>query len=162
MDAHRAEDFGACAAMWSDAAVTRYIGGRPSSRSESWMRILTYAGSWSLLGYGFWAVRDRRNGAFIGEAGFSDFHRDIAPGHDGIPEIGWVLMPSSHGQGFATEAVQAALAWADAALACQTTVCLIDAANAASLRLAAGAGYAARGQALLAGRPIGVFARARP
>lgn len=37
---HRAEDFEDVAALWADPDVVRYIGGTPSSRSESWGRLL--------------------------------------------------------------------------------------------------------------------------
>jgi len=37
---HRVEDFAACAAMWADPVVTRYIGGRPFTAEEVWTRLL--------------------------------------------------------------------------------------------------------------------------
>ena len=55
--------------------------------------------------------------------------------------MGWVLAPHTHGQGYAAEAAQAALAWGDAHLPVARTVCLIDVANLPSLRLAAKCGY---------------------
>ena len=51
---HRLEDFENMYAMWSDPAVTRYIGGKTFSREDVWARLLRYAETWSLLGYGFW------------------------------------------------------------------------------------------------------------
>ena len=47
----------------------------------------------------------------------------------------------AHGRGIATEAVRAIVAWADRALAAECTACIISPANAASLRVAAKAGY---------------------
>ena len=67
--------------------------------------------------------------------------RDLQPGFDGAPEIGWVLSPTAHGQGFATEAVQAALAWADASLDQRATACIIAPANTASIRVALKNGF---------------------
>ena len=88
------------------------------------------------MGYGFWAVEEKGTGRFLGEVGFADFKRNIAPTLDGMPEIGWVLAPYAHGRGIATEAVGAALAWADGHLDADHTACLIAPANEASRRVA--------------------------
>ncbi|HEY0776819.1 MAG TPA: GNAT family N-acetyltransferase, partial [Gemmatirosa sp.] len=111
---HVPADVAECAAMWADPLVTRHIGGRPSSEEEVWARVLRYAGLWALLGFGYWVVRERASGRFVGEVGLADFRRDVTPPLGGAPEVGWVLAPWAHGRGFATEAVRAALAWADA------------------------------------------------
>ena len=50
-----------------------HIGGKPFTREESWARLLRYGGLWSLLGYGYWAVRDKESGRFAGELGFAGF-----------------------------------------------------------------------------------------
>ena len=138
---HRPEDLDACAALWGDPEVTRYIGGKPSSREEVWSRILRYAGHWFWLGFGFWAVQEKATGQFIGEIGFADFKRSIEPSIDGLPEIGWVLTPSMQGRGYATEAVREVTMWGDARFASGTTVCLIHPDNEPSLRVAAKSGY---------------------
>ena len=122
--------------MWASPIVTLHIGGRPFTTEESWSRLLRYAGHWSFLGFGYWAVVERGSNRFVGEVGFADFHRDITPSFDGAPEAGWVLAPWSYGQGFATEALAAATAWIDAARDPDRTVCIIDPENAASIRVA--------------------------
>jgi RimJ/RimL family protein N-acetyltransferase len=76
---HTPDDFDECAAMWGDPQVTRYIGGRPSTQEEVWTRLLRYAGMWALLGLGYWVVRERETGRFVGEVGFSDFRREMTP-----------------------------------------------------------------------------------
>lgn len=135
---HVLADFDELAAMWADPEVVRFIGGVPSTRGESWARLLRYIGHWAALGHGFWAIFDHE-GRFVGELGFADFHRDVTPPFD-IPEAGWVLARWAHGQGFAREALDAALAWADAHL--QTDLaCVIEPDNARSLRLAAACGF---------------------
>jgi RimJ/RimL family protein N-acetyltransferase len=111
--AHRASDFDAVAAMWGDAEVARFIGGSPSTRQESWFRMLRYAGLWPMVGFGYWAIADRAKGRFLGDVGFADFQRGM-PELDGVPEVGWALVPHAWGRGVATEAVQAVLAWSDA------------------------------------------------
>lgn len=100
-----------------------------------------YVGLWAFLGYGFWAVEERDSGAFVGDVGFTEALRDLDPPISGIPEAGWVLVPAFHGRGYASEAIQAALDWADRVLGASRTVALIASENAASLRLGKRFGY---------------------
>jgi RimJ/RimL family protein N-acetyltransferase len=139
---HRPDDLDECAAMWGDPIVTRYIGGKPFSREEVWARLLRYVGHWSLLGFGFWVICEKATGRFVGEVGFADFKRDLEPSFEGAPEIGWVLAPWAHGNGFATEAVRAVVAWSETRFgAGARTVCIIDPGNEASFRVAGKCGY---------------------
>lgn len=108
LDAHRLDDFESLAALWADPLVVRYIGGTPRDREDSG-RLMRYAGHWALLGYGNWAVRDKQSGEYLGSIGFFDGLRDITPALD-APEMGWTLVSSAHGKGYATEALRAALA----------------------------------------------------
>lgn len=161
---HTLADVDACAAMWADPLVTRHIGGRPSTAEEVWARVLRYAGLWALLGYGYWVVRERASGRFVGEVGLADFRRDLTPSLGGAPEVGWALAPWAHGQGFATEAVRAALAWGDAHLVDHDgtparSVCLIAPENAASIRVAEKCGFREAGRAAYKGTDTLVFAR---
>lgn len=136
---HQVSDFEASCRLWGNDEVTRYIGGRPSTPEEVWSRLLRYAGHWDLLGYGYFAVVEKRSGAMIGEFGLADFLRSIDPPLTD-PEAGWVLHPDHHGKGFATEALTALLAWADRRKMTRTC-CLIDPENTPSLRLARRLGY---------------------
>lgn len=145
--------------MWADPVVTRHIGGRPSTREESWSRLLRYAGLWPLLGFGYWAVEDKATGRFVGDVGFADFQRDITPPFEGAPEAGWVLAPWAHGRGYATEAVRAALAWADAHLGGARAVCIIDSGNDASIHVATKCGFAEYARTLYKGGPAVLFRR---
>ena len=135
------DDYEDSAAMWGDPVVVRYITARPFTREECWARYLRYVGHWQVLGYGFWTVRDRASGAFVGEVGFGEFRREIEPRLDDAPEIGWVLSPAAHGKGFATEAASAALDWMARTHAPARTVCIIQPENSASLRVAEKCGY---------------------
>jgi RimJ/RimL family protein N-acetyltransferase len=159
--AHRLDDFDACARMWADAQVTRFIGGRPSTEQESWSRLLRYAGHWALLGFGYWALEEKSSGRFAGELGFADFKRELTPSIRGTPELGWVLAPEAQGKGYATEALQAAIAWADARFSWPRTVCLIHPDNQASLRVAAKCGYREKLRTELHGAPTILFERLR-
>jgi RimJ/RimL family protein N-acetyltransferase len=156
---HGLQDFAESAAMWGDAEVTRYIGGRPFTEEEVWARLLRYVGHWAVLGFGYWVVREKATGTFVGEVGFADYRRDITPPFDDAPETGWVLAPSAHGQGYATEAVNAALAWGDAHFGARRTVCLIDVDNVASMRVAEKCGYRELVRTAYKGQPAVIFER---
>lgn len=160
--AHRLEDFADSLALWSDPVVTRYIGGSPHAAEEVWSRLLRYAGHWAMLGFGYWVLRERRSGRFLGEVGFADYNRAIEPSIDGEPEAGWVIAPWAHGSGYASEAVRALHAWGDRHLASSSTVCLIHPGNAASIRVAEKVGYAVRVRTAYHGSPTLLYARARP
>lgn len=156
---HRLEDFAASAAMWADAAVTRFIGGRPLSQEEAWARFLRYAGHWSLTGFGYWAIEESASGDFVGEVGFADYKREIQPSIQNIPELGWVFVPRVHGRGYATEAVGAALGWGRTHLSSPSTVCLIHPANLASIRVAEKCGFRKYHDAIYKNEPTLLFAR---
>ncbi|WP_144158182.1 GNAT family N-acetyltransferase [Paraburkholderia sp. BCC1885] len=141
MRPHVLEDFNDSFAMWSDPEVIRFIGGQPFTREEVWARLLRYAGHWKLLGFGYWAVREKAGGRFVGEVGFANFRRQIEPPLDDMPEVGWALTPTAQGRGYATEAVRAALRWADAKWPAADTACIIAPENAPSLRVAQKSGY---------------------
>ena len=139
---HRLADFESVAAMWGDPDVTRFIGGKPSSREESWARLLRYPGMWWLVGYGFWAFEEKATGAFVGEGGFGAFKREIDPPFD-APEQGWALAPAAHGKGYAREAMTAALTWGEQHFGRRDFVCMISPENTPSLKLAEKLGYRA-------------------
>jgi RimJ/RimL family protein N-acetyltransferase len=138
---HALGDYVDSAAMWAEAETTRHIGGTPSTPEESWARLLRNVGHWAVAGYGFWVIRDRATGRFMGEVGLKQFRRDLDPAWESLPEIGWVLAPWARGRGMASEAAAAVLAWGDRHLAGARTLCLIDPDNAASLRVAAKCGF---------------------
>ena len=127
--------------MVRDEAVFRHIGGKPLTREESWLRFLRHVGHWQLLDFGFWVVRERRGGEFVGHVGFGDFRREITPNFCDDPEMGWVLARSAHGKGYATEAAQAAINWMGLRHRPARIVCMIEPENAGSLRVAAKCGF---------------------
>jgi RimJ/RimL family protein N-acetyltransferase len=157
-----AGDLDSLMAMWNDPAVLTHLGGGSRSREEIWMRILRYAGCWSVVGYGAWLVEARATGAYIGEVGFRELKRDSEPSFAGTPEIGWAILPAWHGRGVASEAVAAALAWGDAHIDAAETVCIIAPTNAPSLRLAARFGYERKSDLTYRGHPQVLLGRRRP
>jgi len=77
-----------------------------------------------------WALERKSDGAFIGRAGF--LHPPDWPGF----EIGWTVGREHWGQGFATEAARAALAFAFEELGRETVISLIRPGNDRSVRVA--------------------------
>lgn len=157
---HRMEDFDAYAAFWADPEVVRFITGVPSTRENSWGRMLRVNGMWHLMGFGFLAIEEKATGRLLGEAGFQDMRRDFEPSIEGTLETGWALIPSAHGKGYATEAVGALIAWADAHFPSRRMTCIISPQNQASLRLAAKFGFREFARSDYHG-PIIVLARER-
>jgi len=150
-------DFEDSAVMWGDPEVVRHMGGQPATREMSWSRTLRYIGHWSVYGYGFFAVRDVQ-GRFVGEVGVADFRRDIDPPIT-IPEAGWVIVPSAQGQGYASEALAAALRWFEEAHGPQDVACMIDSPNTRSLRVAAKHGFVETRRTTYHGEPVILFSR---
>ncbi|MBK9033104.1 MAG: GNAT family N-acetyltransferase [Myxococcales bacterium] len=156
---HRKADLDACYALWSDPDVVRHIGGVASPKDAVWMRLVQYVGHWALNGYGYWLVEDRASGRFVGEVGVADFMREVDPPIDGVPEAGWVISPWAQNRGHATEALTAVLAWAHDHLDDPEIACLIDPANAPSLRVAAKADFREVAQTAWRGHPSVVLRR---
>jgi len=135
------KDFEDYAAMMADAGSFRFSERGPMGRDEAWTRLLRHVGHWAVLGWGLFAAEDKASGRFVGEVGLGDFRRCLATPYDSAPEAGWTIAPEWQGRGYATEAMQAALAWIRERLGAERTVCLIHADNAASLRVAAKLGF---------------------
>ena len=132
--------FEAYATAWADPRMTKFIGGQPRTRSESWGKFLQGIGLWPLFGYGYWGLANRETGTFLGNAGLASFERGISE-LEGYPEAGWSFVPDAWGRGLATEAMIAILEWADDTLHRPEIRCLIDEGNIASQRVAAKLGF---------------------
>lgn len=139
MTPHGLADFPELVRLWSDPQVVRFLGGAPHAEEDIWARLLRYAGSWALLGFGFWAVRTTVDGAYIGDVGFLEGRRSGVHGFDGDPEIGWSLHVAAQGKGYASEAVKGALQWGAAHFEGRfnRAVAMIHPDNAASVAVAA-------------------------
>jgi RimJ/RimL family protein N-acetyltransferase len=156
---HQLDDFAAYAALWADPIVTRYTSGRPLAEEEAWTRLLRYVGHWALLGFGYWVVEDKATGGFIGEVGFAENKRNIAGWVEETPEIGWILVSQSHGNGYATEAVRAVVTWGEERFGARQTGCIIHPDNAASIRVAEKCGYRKFHDAKYREHPVLLFMR---
>lgn len=158
--AHRPDDFAACRAIWSDPEVVRHIGGKPATGEDAWRRLLTYAGLWSLLGFGYWAIEARHSGEYVGDIGYAEFRRDMAPSLRGMLECGWALARTAQGKGFASEALAAIETWRRAHFPEARAVCIIAPGNAASIRVAEKAGLRRWCETTYHGEPTLVFTHA--
>jgi RimJ/RimL family protein N-acetyltransferase len=87
----------------------------------------------SAEGYGLWAVEVRATGAFLGFVGLSVPRWDAA--FAPCTEIGWRLARWAWGQGYATEAAQAALATAFGPAGLSEVVSFTPAGNVRSRRV---------------------------
>lgn len=129
------------AEAWADPRMTEFIGGKPRTRNESWGKFLQGIGLWELFGYGYWAFVDRQSGAYLGSGGLAQFERGV-PELENFPEAGWAFVPDAWGKGFATEAMVAALDWADNVRQLGEVRCIIDPGNTASHNVAVKLGFA--------------------
>ena len=137
----RAADFDAWFAISQQPDFHRYLTPEPMPAEEVWKLLLRSAGHWVIMGYGFWAVEEKASGRFVGGIGFLNLKRALDPPLGEAPEIGWVLDPALHGQGYASEGVAAALAWGQNHFGSVRTVCIIHPDNQPSLGVAAKFGY---------------------
>lgn len=158
---HTVADFEDSSAMWADPDVVRLISGQTASKAQSWSRMLTYAGLWHHLGYGYWVVCDKSSGIFLGEVGFADFQRALEPPVSGVPEIGWAFRTQAQGRGYAVEAVRRILEWSDRYLSRPTTFCIFDPTHQRSLKLAEKAGFTIAATTQNAGKGVVVMSRPR-
>jgi RimJ/RimL family protein N-acetyltransferase len=116
--------------MCADPEVMRFLGGKPWTRMEAWRHMATMLGHWQLRGHGLWAVEERATGRFVGRVG------SIEPvGWPGF-EIGWTLVRSAWGKGYATEAASRALEYAFSDLGREHVISLIHPENTASVAVA--------------------------
>lgn len=122
-------DLDAWAEIVADEETTEFIGG-VQSREDAWRSIALYLGHWALRGYGQWAVEVRGSGRFIGRAGL------WYP--EGWPEleVGWTLSRDAWGEGYATEAGEAAIEWAFSSLGLERVGAVIAVENARSRAVA--------------------------
>lgn len=158
---YRPEDLDAHVAIHRDPEVMRHLG-PPSTREDCWRRLLGGPTLWDWLGYGYWGVERRDDGAYLGHVGFADFKRDLEPSLEKIPEIGWIFATEAQGRGYALEAGRAALAWADAALQAAETAAIIAPDNLRSIRLAEKLGFVRAEETLYRDEPILIVRRKRP
>lgn len=155
---YRAEDLDARAAMMREPETVRYVGGA-QSREECWGRIQRYVGHFALHGYGLLAVVEKASGRLAGEAGLAHFERGLGAEFDCHVEAGYIFAAWARGQGYAREAMAALIADDAARRGPRPIVCIINPANAASLKLAGRLGFMAFDEAIYHDHPVALLRR---
>ncbi len=122
-------DFPAYAQFWASRR-SRHMGG-PRDTEGAWFWFCHDSAMWGLLGHGALMIDRLDSGETVGLVGVNA--GPLFP----ETELGWMLYPDHEGQGLATEAARALLAWAFGALPLGSLVSYVDPANAASGALAA-------------------------
>ena len=149
------EDVAALAELYADAEVMRYISyGVLDAAGFARVRE-KYERVEAERGFTFWAIVERSTGRFLGDVGFGVY----AP--TGEPELGYTIVRDAWGRGYASEAAKACLDAALEHLDAERVVALVDAENAASLRVADRIGMEREGTVDAHGRPHVLFTKAR-
>ncbi|RSK42542.1 N-acetyltransferase [Hymenobacter perfusus] len=148
-------------ALHNDPVFYRFLGNKPQTEEEVWRRMLGQLGHWAMFGYGAWSIEEKATGRYIGSVGFFDFQRDLTPSLKDTLEAGWTIAPRLHGRGYATQALQAALAWIEPRFPAARLTCIIDPDNAASLNVARKFGFHEFARTTYHNEPIVLLERAR-
>jgi RimJ/RimL family protein N-acetyltransferase len=137
----RKDDFRPYHALLQHPQVHRHFGPEPMGQEECWRRLSAAVGSWTLIGFGGWAVERKSDGKLVGMLSLFNAWRAMEPEFGEEPEMGWIFAHEVHGQGMAREACRAVIEWAEANLDPTPIWAIIAPANDASLKLAAKLGF---------------------
>ncbi len=127
------EDFEDYAALGREEETMRYIGGLMLPHT-AWRFMASVAGSWALLGHGMFSVIEKQTGRWIGRLGpwYPGGESGGWPG----PEVGWGLIASAQGKGYAAEGARASIDYVFDELGWEHVIHCIHKDNAPSIRLA--------------------------
>lgn len=127
------EDLDDLWALYCNPRITQYIPDAPRSREEVQEEL-----EWHMHGHprhpelGLWATIHKETGKFIGRCGLLPWNID---GQDEV-EVAYTIAEEYWGQGLGSEAAQALLNYGFEVLNLSRLVCLIDAENNASKKVA--------------------------
>ena len=123
------DDFDAIAAIFGDDENARFIGGKKAGW-EAWRHFAMIIGHFNLRGFTAFAVEHRQTNETIGYVG--PWYPEGWP----EPEIGYSLVPSAGGKGYATEAAVASLKYAYSKLGWATAISMMNKKNQGSKNVA--------------------------
>ncbi|HYG06338.1 MAG TPA: GNAT family N-acetyltransferase [Stenotrophomonas sp.] len=118
-------------ALLNDPGFIAGIGDR-NVRSEAEARdylVSWHGAQYATQGFGHYAIELRDSGQFIGTAGL------IQRADLDLPDIGYALLSTQHGRGYAEEAARAVMAYARDTLGLRALCAIVSPGNAASVRL---------------------------
>jgi RimJ/RimL family protein N-acetyltransferase len=153
-----AEDLDGFAEFAADEEVCRFLGG-VQPRPLVWRAMCSMAGAWSLYGFAMFSVIEKETGRWVGRLG--PWRPEGWPG----TEVGWGLLRSAWGKGYAVEGSIAAADWAFDNLGWTEVIHTINPENLASAAVARRLGSTNRGPGALppphAGVPIDIWGQTR-
>jgi RimJ/RimL family protein N-acetyltransferase len=115
-----------------DPRMMEHMGRGPWTRAEAAASIERTLAGYQHDGFGVWLAEDRETGEPVGRVGLS-YHRAWPDD----PEVGWWIDPLRWGEGLATEAGEASIAYAFETLAVPRVVSITTESNLASRRVMA-------------------------
>jgi RimJ/RimL family protein N-acetyltransferase len=120
-----AQDFDNWAEFCADPASMRFLGGE-MARGAAWRNMIMFSGAWLIQGFGYFSVIEKATGEWVGRVGpwFPDGWPDR--------EVGWGILRSRTGRGYAAEAATAALDYAFDALGWERVIHVIHPENTPS------------------------------
>ncbi|MEJ8641314.1 GNAT family N-acetyltransferase [Streptomyces sp. MS1.HAVA.3] len=139
--------------LHADEEVNRFVGGYTREQAE--VRLREIQQQWTRRGHGLCAVELRSTGEAVGRCGLNWWEQF------GETEIGWTFARSHWGQGYATEAARAVLAWGFGSLGLQRITAMIHHGNTASSAVARRLGFTPLREDTVLDRPCTVYALGR-
>ncbi len=134
----RVEDVDAFLQIYQDPEITAYTEPLFEREKEIEYTREYIRNMYGFYGFGIWTVIERATGKIIGRAGLNT--------RDGfeLPEIGFVIGKRWQGQGYATEAITAVLAFAQRELEYKKIIAFVEPENAVSLHVLGNLGFMPR------------------
>lgn len=77
----------------------------PRTPAQAQQTLARFIDHWRQHGFGWWYLRERESGSYVGEVGLQLTKVD----DDEVVEVGWTLLPRYWNRGYATEAARVAL-----------------------------------------------------
>lgn len=131
----RAADVPALVDLWTDPAVTRYMGG-PRDRERMQTVFEEIAQDPAAETYDLWPTIEKSSGRVIGNCGLTD--KEVDGRHE--IEVVYVLAAGAWGRGYATEIARALVTYGFEERGLSRIIALIEPENGASARVAEKAG----------------------
>jgi pimeloyl-ACP methyl ester carboxylesterase/RimJ/RimL family protein N-acetyltransferase len=140
-------------ALHNDPQVVRFM--RRLDHQQAGERLHAVQAEWEQRGYGMFSATERASGRFLGRAGLKYW-----PQFDET-EVGWALRSYAWGQGYATEAACATIAWGFRTFGFSYLTAMIRPANARSIAVAERLGMAPLREDVLSGDEVIVYSLGR-